>query len=190
MVISSPCTKKRGTARRRIRFLRTMVFSVGAAHLGVGRDAARGGAPGGERIGEIDIGARVAVGAGVHVGGPEDGIGERFANLRLDQTLGLELRQPRGPGKSWPTGCPPGRSRWKQWPRCRAPSANKAGISTWKDRSLSCVTANDDRSTGPLGPVTVIAPAVNVWVLIASLNCTVSTETFVLVYPRGENWTT
>ena len=32
----------------------------GAAHLGIGRDAARGGAPGGQRIGELHLGLRLA----------------------------------------------------------------------------------------------------------------------------------
>ncbi len=64
--------------------------------FGVLGNTAGGGAPGSQRIGEIHLGMRVAGAVGGHIGGPESGIGESFADLGLHQSLGFELRQPRG----------------------------------------------------------------------------------------------
>ena len=66
-----------------------------AAHFGLGRRAARGGPPGGERIGKLHLGACAATGVGGDIGGPECRIGEGLAHLGLHQPLGFQLRQAR-----------------------------------------------------------------------------------------------
>ena len=89
--------KKRGTASRSIRFLRTMVVQVALPTLVSAVIAAGRGAPGGQRVGEVDRRLRVAARVGAQVGRPEHRVGEDLADLRLDQLLGLDRGQRRCP---------------------------------------------------------------------------------------------
>ena len=63
-----------------------------AADLGVLGDAARGGAPRGDGVGIVEVHACLTVTGGANVGHPVRGVGEGLADLRLHQSLGLQLR--------------------------------------------------------------------------------------------------
>ena len=85
MVVTSEwsfCVKKRGVSSRMKRSLLQITFAIAASHLRRQRVAARGGAPGGQRVGQAHRHARRPAGAGAEIREPLHRVREVLPHVR------------------------------------------------------------------------------------------------------------